>query len=107
MFKTKLKFCTLLLDVWMLTNNLTYPRTGHTASILPNGSVLVVGGVGNDSIGMTAELYDPLSNTWTFVANMTYPRLRHTASVILNSSVLVVGGSDDELLGMTAEQYYF
>ena len=92
----------------MLTNNLTYPRGGQTASVLSNGSVLVVGGSYDELIGITAELYDPSLNTWTRVANMTYPRFAHTASVLLNSSVLVVGGTAYVLLSqMSTERYYF
>jgi len=42
----------------MLTNNLTYPRVGHTASILQNGSVLAVGNGDNDTdTSITAERY--------------------------------------------------
>ena len=33
-------------------------RTGHTATLLPDGRVLVAGG-GEDDAGLTAELYDP------------------------------------------------
>ena len=92
----------------MLTNNLTYPRWGHTASVLSNGSVLVVGGSYDELIVITAELYDPSVNTWTLVANMTYPRYFYTASLLLNSSVLVVGGTSYVLLSqMSTERYYF
>jgi N-acetylneuraminic acid mutarotase len=75
-------------------------RGGHTATILPDGKVLVVGGgdQGGDVLPFygngtaTAELYDPNTNVFTSTNNMANPRFGHTATVLSNGKVLIVGG---------------
>src|SRR4029077_8240155 len=43
-------------NTWTLTGSMTTTRTGHTATLLPNGQVLVAGG-GDTTIFPSAELY--------------------------------------------------
>ena len=63
---------------------------GHTATLLPNGKVLVVGGNGNPRI---AELYDPASGTWTATGRpMIRDHVEHTATLLPDGRVLVAGG---------------
>lgn len=51
---------------WTAIGNLTTTRSGHSATLLPNGKVLVAGGVGpNDAELQTAELYDPATGRFT------------------------------------------
>lgn len=73
--------------------DMTSERSLHTATKLPNGKWLVVGGVNgqNDPIA-TAELYDPASDSFVAVGSMSTPRAGHTASLLPNGSVLVTGG---------------
>ena len=66
-------------------------RWGHTATLLPNGKVLVAGGSGADN---GAELYDPATATWSATAPMMSPRYGHTATLLPNGRVLVAGGFD-------------
>src|SRR5690349_8632454 len=63
-------------------------RAGHTATLLPDGRVLVVGG--NYAI-TTSEIYDPLLNTWKTAGNLGTTRIGHTATLLSNGQVLVVG----------------
>ncbi|HZS17621.1 MAG TPA: kelch repeat-containing protein, partial [Candidatus Udaeobacter sp.] len=50
---------------WRPTGNLQTARDIHTATLLPNGLVLVAGGLNTLSVeSRTAELYDPASGTW-------------------------------------------
>ena len=70
---------------------MTDSRYLHTASVLPNGKVLVAGGSLSASWRST-ELYDPATGTWTPTGNMTAIRSEHTASVLPNGKVLVAGG---------------
>jgi Galactose oxidase, central domain len=63
-------------------------RSGHTATLLPDGRVLVVGG--NSSI-TTSEIYDPALNEWTIAGNLSTARVGHTATLLPNGQVLVLG----------------
>ena len=47
-----------------VTGSLAYARSLHTATLLPNGTVLATGGYNSDN-PTNAELYDPASGTWT------------------------------------------
>jgi hypothetical protein len=68
-------------------------RVSHTATILPNGEVLVAGGVSNgNSCAASAELYNPSTSQWTTTGSMTKTRGNHTATLLPNSKVLVAGG---------------
>ena len=79
------------------TGNLTVPREFHTATLLPNGKVLIAGGYsygpGQSSAWASAELYDPASGTFTTTDAMTAARSRHTATLLPNGKVLIAGGS--------------
>jgi hypothetical protein len=59
-------------------------RYDHTATLLPNGKVLVAGGCGL----ATAELYDPASGTWTATGAMNTGRHNHTATLLSDSWVI-------------------
>ena len=82
---------------WLPTS-MTTARDGHTATLLPNGKVLVAGGVdpGNGFGGAvaTAELYDPSTGAWSATGSMSTARNAHTATSLPNGSVLVAGGAD-------------
>jgi hypothetical protein len=69
-------------------------RSGHTATLMANGSVLIAGG--NDTKG--AELYVPEYSSSGDVRQtagpMTAPRRYHSATLMLNSNVLLAGGAD-------------
>ncbi len=66
-------------------------RQYHTATLLPNGKVLVCGGL---SGGSSADLYDPDTNTWAPTGAMGAGRDGHTATLLADGTVLVCGGEE-------------
>jgi N-acetylneuraminic acid mutarotase len=81
---------------WSVTGSLKQPRTSHTATLLPSGLVLVVGGVVASATSFetisTAELYDPDAGDWKSTGNLIAQRAYHTATLLQNGTVLVAGG---------------
>gem|GEM_PF-2616885 len=69
-------------------------RYHHTATLLPNGKVLVTGGFNGTTVIASAELYDVYLQTWTYAGTMVAARQYHTATLLPNGKVLIVGGED-------------
>lgn len=76
---------------WTATEEMIQGRDGHTATLLPDGRVLVAGGHAADRVA-SAELYDPVAGTWAATGDMTEPYYGHTATLLLDGTVLVAGG---------------
>ena len=76
------------------TGSMTLDRVGHTATLLPNGQVLIAG---PDS---SAELYDPAAGSFARTGNMGTFHAYHTATLLPNGTVLIAGG-----FSATAEVY--
>jgi N-acetylneuraminic acid mutarotase len=90
------------------------PRACHTATLLPNGKVLVAGGGGppwrHDGCGASAstpsaELYDPATGTWAGANALHEARCGHTAILLNTGKVLVAGGYNGSAAVATAELY--
>jgi hypothetical protein len=92
-------------DTWTATGSLNTGRRWHTASLLPNGMVLVAGGFGNGGFLTSAELYDPASGTWTATGSLNTARWGHKATLLPNGTVLVAGGLGNSGLLTSAELY--
>lgn len=76
------------------TGNMTTARDLATATVLPNGKVLIVGGYDATATTLaTAELYDPTTGAFTATGSMSVPRQEHTATLLPNGKVLVAGGA--------------
>src|SRR6266571_1404824 len=63
---------------WKATGDLGTARFSHTATLLPNGQVLVAGGFNNHDLA-SAELYDPATGLWTETGSLTTGRYLPTA----------------------------
>ncbi len=88
------------------TGSLNTGRAFHTATMLNNGMVLIVGG--NDSNGnplASAELYNPATGTFTDTGNLNAARVSHTATLLNNGMVLIAGGEGSSGFLNTAELY--
>lgn len=83
---------------WAATGGLNVGRHSHTATRLPDGRVLVIGGitggVGNTSVLASCELYDPTAGSWSLTGSLAQGRSAHTATLLPDGRVLVAGGSD-------------
>ena len=80
---------------WTVTGSMTSVRCAHTATLLPNGQVLVAGG--NDDNGnslATAELYSPATGTWGATGSLNTSRIGPLAELLGNGTVLVAGGTN-------------
>ena len=93
--------------VFTLAGPMVQPRASHTATLLPNGKVLLAGGLSNvmPAFLASAELYDPVSNTFTATGSMSTDRLGHTATLLADGKVLIAGGQQSISGVATAEIY--
>jgi hypothetical protein len=80
---------------WTTTGSMVVPRSSHTATLLPNGKVLVAGGYAPIIIYLSSvELYGSTTGTWVDTGSMGTARVGHTATLLQNGKVLVAGGKD-------------
>lgn len=90
----------------MLNSSTLESRVYHTATLLPNGKVLIAGGLSIGADGTfghsvsSAELFDPATETFSVAGAMFTARAGHTATLLNNGTVLITGGR-----GATAEVY--
>ncbi len=95
-------------NTWTAAGTLSTGRSLHTATLLPNGKVLVAGGLNTAASASNlavAELYDPATNAWRPAATMANARYSHTATLFSNGKVLVAGGLANTGDTSTAELY--
>ena len=83
---------------WTSTGSLRTARRNHTATLLPDGTVLVAGGFNSDGWLRSAELYDPARGRWSRAAPMTTAREGASAVLLGNGRVLVAGGGNPSAL---------
>jgi N-acetylneuraminic acid mutarotase len=95
-----------LTGTWTATGTMIARRNGHTATLLPDGTVLVAGGSGGAIARASAELYDPRTGSWTATGSMIGARAGHTATLLPDGTVLVAGGSDDGRTALVSAELY-
>jgi WD40 repeat protein len=92
---------------WSVTGSMHQGRSGlngagASATLLPDGEVLVAGGEdANFNLLSSAELYNPVTGTWSVTGSMATGRVGQSATPLSNSQVLMAGGST----ATTAELY--
>ena len=78
---------------WTAAGGMIEARSSHTATLLRDGKVLLVGV--NGAAMVSAELYDPISGSWTAAGGTIEARSSHTATLLREGKVLLVGGCCD------------
>lgn len=92
------------------TSSPNVPRAEQTATLLPNGKVIIAGGqsTGGSVPGLpttSVELYDPTARTFTLAGNMTAPRDNHTATLLNDGRVLIAKGIYSFTMSQTGANY--
>jgi len=80
-------------ETWRLTGDLYAGRCYHTATLLPNGNVLILGGTDLYDYPVLAELYDPISGDWSLVGSINHSRAFCSATLLPSGKVLITGGN--------------
>ncbi|WP_437962639.1 kelch repeat-containing protein (plasmid) [Sorangium sp. So ce119] len=89
-------------DTWAPTGAMLRARAYHAAVLLPDGTVLVTGGIAATA---EAERYDPATGVWTSAAPMNVARGWLAAAPLSDGKVLVAGGSAGTSIERSAEVY--
>jgi hypothetical protein len=93
-------------NTWSPGPKMSHPRAGHTAHLLPDGKVLLVGGVSWDFVIFVkvprflreVDLYDPVTNTLAKVNPMLTERGLHSGTGLADGRILVAGGPSGSVL---------
>lgn len=83
---------------WAYGPSMSQPRIEMTATMLPTGKILTVGGSLNDedtsTASLQADLYDTATNTMGSAGSNAFPRLYHSVALLLpDATVWVAGGN--------------
>ncbi len=83
---------------WRQVGSMSFPRTYHTLTMLPDGNVVVTGGVQTtDEVSApgayAAEIWNAQAETWTTMAAMQIRRSYHSTALLLPDGRVLVAGS--------------
>jgi hypothetical protein len=81
-------------------------RSGASATLLPNGKVLIAGGDNASQALKSTELYDPVSNSFAAsTPSMNVARYAAVATLLPNGKVLIAGGLSASDVSFSVELY--
>ena len=80
-------------------------RASHTATLMPEGTILAVAGNGRDRDLTSVESFDPATGLWTLAAPLSQARQAHTATLLADGRLVVAGGSASARATSSTEIY--
>jgi hypothetical protein len=83
---------------WTRAGNLAHARSLHSATLLPDGTVLVAGGVGDRGGVAEAEIWDPATGGFAAAGSLATPRTSHSATALSDGRILIAGGEGFDAL---------
>lgn len=89
-----------------VVGSLATGRESHTATLLPNGTVLIVGGIDAGGSLASAELYNVVTKTFTPAGNLATSRFFHTATLLATGNVLIAGGINTASGALSSTEIY-
>ena len=93
-------------DEWKEGPTLPGARYWHTATLLNDGRVLVVGGAESSGNTGDCEIYDPNTSSWSQTGALNIPRAQHAAVLLRDGRVLVAGGLTSGGAGTPSTEIY-
>ena len=94
-------------DRWRSLPPLHTARAQHTATVLPMGAVLVVGGMGGNQQAMAqVEAWDGAQQRWQPRAPLLAARYGHATTLLADGRVLVTGGIGDSGQALNTTELY-
>lgn len=89
-----------------LSTPMLEPRSDQSATLLPDGTVLIAGGMRrNQDFYRSAEIFDPVKNQFHCVGDMSIARVGHAAVLMPSGRVLILGGWIGHAVTGSVEQY--
>jgi hypothetical protein len=93
-------------NTFTATGPLNVARANHIAVLLPNGKVLIAGGVNtSNQAEVSAELYDPVAQTFSLTGPLGFAQSSPAAVLLANGQVLVLGGTGSAGQDNQAQMY--
>jgi hypothetical protein len=80
--------------IWASAGAMSSGRRTHSATLLPNGRVLVAGGTNGPTVFSSAEFFNPETVSWATTGSMATARFLHSGTVLPDGKVLVAGGQN-------------
>src|SRR5437016_6976934 len=79
---------------WAPAGSMAQARTGASAALLQDGTILIAGGEGSGAPGNTLEIFNPATGSFSLAGTLTSSRKNHAAVLLSDGRVMIVGGSD-------------
>jgi Domain of unknown function (DUF1929)/Glyoxal oxidase N-terminus len=105
---------------YRFTQSMNHARRHVNGTVLPDGKVLITGGTSGPGFNdeshaeLSAELWDPATETWTELASETLPRVYHSVALLMPDARVLVGGggeggngTDERNIEMYSPPYLF